>query len=581
MNITFAGDWHGTLYQALNAVDKAVENGSEIIIHLGDFGIWKTSDRYLKGLNNALKKADIKLYFVDGNHECVDDKTRAITPQGFADYSSLRKGDLVLSVDDDGNRVWQPIQDIIIKDYVGDMVSVKSRGMDMLLTPNHRVVYQSHRGKWKEVLAQDLNGKGIKNIHRAVSNPLPDADISDDMIRLYAWCITDGHHRQNGGWHLYQRESSAPQIRGILDRLGIPYGESTRVRDITHIMGKELKSKPQPEVTFRISAEEGRKLHWNKKEIWDEVWNWSERQVDIFLTEVVFCDGSWGGASEGMAGVIYCTPPERRESLRLLATLNGWRTSEYTPREGDYRLNISKHSVSAIHKNTQISRETYSGKVWCVTVPNGRFFAERGGKTFLTGNCFPMLYAYPIQEDGTRKVRSNIFHLPRGYQFTLDDLSFTAFGGAFSVDRQHRKLNESYWHEELASPEEIDYVLTLPETDILLMHDCPAGLPNFITDDPQAQIRGMQLFGVNAIEQANQYREILRPIPEHLNPTHVFHGHYHVNTARYYQKPDPAKGHGKVICLDEGGAGTLYNLMHTSTDLLKEERNRLRDVSNN
>ena len=261
MNITFAGDWHGTLYQALNAVDKAVENGSEIIIHLGDFGIWKTSDRYLKGLNNALKKADIKLYFVDGNHE-----------------------------------------------------------------------------------------------------------------------------------------------------------------------------------------------------------------------------------------------------------------------------------------------------------------------------AFNLLYAYPIQEDGTRKVRSNIFHLPRGYQFTLDDLSFTAFGGAFSVDRQHRKLNESYWHEELASPEEIDYVLTLPETDILLMHDCPAGLPNFITDDPQAQVRGIQFFGVNAIEQANQYREILRPIPEHLNPTHVFHGHYHVNTTRYYQKPDPAKGHGKVICLDEGGAGTLYNLMHTSTDLLKEERNRLRDA---
>lgn len=67
------GDWHGNLAWAQKVIAwAATEQGTEAIVHAGDFGYWVNSpatDRYLKGVSDTCIAAGVPLAFIDGNHE--------------------------------------------------------------------------------------------------------------------------------------------------------------------------------------------------------------------------------------------------------------------------------------------------------------------------------------------------------------------------------------------------------------------------------------------------------------------------------------------------------------------------------
>jgi len=71
--VMLAGDWHGAAAWGVAAIEHAQRNHCDVIIQLGDFGFWckdhPASARYLDALEKALDKANITLYWVDGNHE--------------------------------------------------------------------------------------------------------------------------------------------------------------------------------------------------------------------------------------------------------------------------------------------------------------------------------------------------------------------------------------------------------------------------------------------------------------------------------------------------------------------------------
>ena len=66
--IAFAGDWHANTRWAVAAVEYAERHGAEVIVHVGDFGYdFKAS--FVRSLDRALSGANMRLLFVDGNHE--------------------------------------------------------------------------------------------------------------------------------------------------------------------------------------------------------------------------------------------------------------------------------------------------------------------------------------------------------------------------------------------------------------------------------------------------------------------------------------------------------------------------------
>lgn len=74
MRIAFAGDWHMHLGWAPAMVAEASRGGAELLIHLGDFGIWHGAHgaQYLEAVEKAAARAGIEVWVVPGNHEDHD-----------------------------------------------------------------------------------------------------------------------------------------------------------------------------------------------------------------------------------------------------------------------------------------------------------------------------------------------------------------------------------------------------------------------------------------------------------------------------------------------------------------------------
>ena len=208
---------------------------------------------------------------------------------------------------------------------------------------------------------------------------------------------------------------------------------------------------------------------------------------------------------------------------------------------------------------------------------------------FVDGNHeeFPHLYnkkLFPMQADGTRRIRSNIFHIPRGltWKWFVDNdenqpITFLAMGGAYSIDRKYRKLNTSYWEEECIDPEHIQKLIGMQiKTDVLISHDSPADSPNPVTDDPLSQHQAMRFYGRTHLDASNAHRETLQVLTDYVDPAVIAHGHYHkyristhtreatgteVTTISLSENTDHTQKSIHVTSLQD-----LYNLVQSSRD---------------
>lgn len=122
---------------------------------------------------------------------------------------------------------------------------------------------------------------------------------------------------------------------------------------------------------------------------------------------------------------------------------------------------------------------------------------------FIDGNHenFPAIFSYPEEqwnEGRVHRIRRNILHLMRGQVYNIEGKKIFTFGGGYSRDRMRRKLNVSFWNEELPSSEEYhEAVRNLREhgnrVDIVLTHTGPKGIirrMGCVPDPHEAELTG-------------------------------------------------------------------------------------------
>lgn len=121
-----------------------------------------------------------------------------------------------------------------------------------------------------------------------------------------------------------------------------------------------------------------------------------------------------------------------------------------------------------------------------------------------------------------QRITDNVLHLMRGHVFNIDGLDFFVFGGAESHDKEMRTLGETYWKEELPTPEEIEQgrkAITDAEwtVDYVITHSLPS----------YAQ---RNIFGEGSFPE-NQLTDFLEEVAENIECRIWFTGHYHINMA--------------------------------------------------
>src|SRR4051812_17394182 len=162
---------------------------------------------------------------------------------------------------------------------------------------------------------------------------------------------------------------------------------------------------------------------------------------------------------------------------------------------------------------------------------------------FVDGNheAFPTLLRYPVRPNGLRQVTQRVWHLPRGFRWTWGGVRFLALGGAYSVDRQWRTPGSSWWLEEEITDEQVAIASAGGPVDVLLSHDCPAGV-----DIPGLR-ESAHLWPPLDLIRAEGHRRQLDRVTEAVRPRWVWHGHYH---RRYDTTADLGYGPVEVRGLD-------------------------------
>jgi predicted phosphodiesterase len=145
---------------------------------------------------------------------------------------------------------------------------------------------------------------------------------------------------------------------------------------------------------------------------------------------------------------------------------------------------------------------------------------------FVDGNHedFDLLLRQPVGAGCVRHLSAHVAHLPRGFRWEWGAVHFLAMGGAHSVDRPYRTPGVSWWPEEAITDEQVREAAEAGTTDVLISHDCPAGVVIPGIDDRT----GPPPFPPLEILRSNEHRQVLRGLVDAVQPSAIWHGHYHV-----------------------------------------------------
>lgn len=91
------------------------------------------------------------------NNHCVPDTYKILTLSGWKQLRDISSNETVATLDIETDEiVYHPIKEKINSFYSGKMIRIEGRGIDCLMTPQHRVLIKTNNGKYTYQLAQDL-----------------------------------------------------------------------------------------------------------------------------------------------------------------------------------------------------------------------------------------------------------------------------------------------------------------------------------------------------------------------------------------------------------------------------------------
>ena len=326
-----------------------------------------------------------------GSHfACVDTETEALTEDGWKRCDELQDLDRIVAYDaEKGQLEWEPAT-IHRYQYDGLMVSIEKRDTSQMLTPTHRCIVRRRKSGIGVVQAKDLS-PGTDVLLSAPFDPLTThAGIGEWMAALVGWYITEGHSRAPGKLDIYQSHTANPQhvetIRTLLARLQADVKEYLTIR--------MWRGRCADSTVFRVTGHVAQMLqHYApSKEMTADLALLPLSEADALLKALI--DGDGHRRKDGRASIIQKSKPSI-DLMQMLAIRCGYRAI-VTQRTSDgiYTLYLTKGQWLTLRgtdgAHEPIPMVSYSGDVWCPSVPSGFWLARRNGKPFITGNTFPI-----------------------------------------------------------------------------------------------------------------------------------------------------------------------------------------------
>ena len=333
---------------------------------------------------------------------CFDEQTELLTPDGWTNIASI--GSFPVATYNPANGIeFQKPFDYIENKYEGPMVQIKSRALDLFVTPEHRMLVKdtSNPDRWGFTRAANLSKYHMVLCAAAITgnsswrspfDHLPTLN-EEDWAEFIGWYCSEGYSisRNESLVGICQtNQGSMRELRELLDKMPweFNYIESNRAfvtydRNLWAFFRptKGAYNKMLPREIFTMSMEAKRRC----------------------LYGLILGDGSM----EKNGAFVYSTiSPQLAEDVTELMNHLGFATSlEFRQARisylkngkeirgsGLYVIRARKQNKASLRSGDGTAKfenvNDYSGIVRCVSVPNGTLLARRNHRPIITGNCW-------------------------------------------------------------------------------------------------------------------------------------------------------------------------------------------------
>ena len=325
---------------------------------------------------------------------CVDSETEALTQRGWVNETEITEDDVILSYDQ-GDMKWSKIKSIYRGDFDGLMHKLDVKGMDALITPEHKLVTARGLVKVEHLLETDkviLMGSAEKTSHTP--------QYSDSLVELVGWIVTEGCYQlAKNSIQIYQNAGPhAERIRNCLTALNFKFSESTTKNICFSLSVKDSK------YMFSILPEKNLNMSFILALTLD--------QRELLINTMIDSNGWIRGNSRS-----YCQKDRAHvDYFTALCAISGHKTNtqlvenhkSFGKLVNYYNINFfTRNSTRGTHidfhggkrnglahpgqgkeSHTNVPTTYYKGVVWCPETEYGCFVARRNGKVYLTGNTY-------------------------------------------------------------------------------------------------------------------------------------------------------------------------------------------------
>lgn len=346
--------------------------------------------------------------------ECVDGLTEIMTSDGWKLIKDIDENESVAILEKNEIK-FETIKKKIVLPFKGNILHFynDSNTLDMMLTPNHKVIVYDRNGKEEVVFAEELASNLKKYSHhslRKIGGQFVGIDpeyfeMFGHKIKSDVWAAFLGFYLAEGCCNKtsasnnifisQKKENIKNEFRNLIKDFPIKCNENEKQDGKVdfHFYNKEMK-----QYLLKLG------LH-NEKHIPEDVKCWSPRLQEILLTWMLKGDGRNRKNRNGSVMRELYTTSEKlaNDVCQMFFKLNssaGITTRIQKDRLIDGRMIeeenskllyiVSEHSsktISLDDRFVKVDSVEYDGEVYCVETSTGNWLMKRNGHSCWTHNC--------------------------------------------------------------------------------------------------------------------------------------------------------------------------------------------------
>jgi predicted nucleotidyltransferase len=415
--------------------------------------VWNQYEKWKKERNPARAKLEAAY-----GYDCYADDTLFLTDGGWKRFDDVDPQDKLatvyvgpdLTVRKFGRIEYQTPVEQFEGTFTGNLYQFSGHHVDVLVTPNHRMLYREvsrRKGETYGIVLEEasrlpesfdfLRTTTPRSKRYSTKSIFSDLPIKPEaFLRLMGWYLSDGSAgtkklkdgtkvtvitvSQKKGGRLHQELSKfnnkySESIGCSLyayDRTNVSGGPVTEL--VLHVRDKIIRE--------RITRDCGRT---KSKRIPRYVFGLSKRMMETLFDSMCGGDGTIRKTSK-KSWVYYTSLPGLADDVNELALHCGWETSVWGPYDNDTEISTTDSVMYHVHvdKNAEqfqrISRRydvttvpAESRRIVCFTVPNGTLITRRNGRVGIHGNSKHAMHLVRLLRMGKEILTTGKIHVRR------------------------------------------------------------------------------------------------------------------------------------------------------------------------